>query len=50
MKYKLKQGESKLVNGLWYNQGDEVELDDETKALPVEKVIPKQDKQKKEEG
>jgi hypothetical protein len=52
MKYTVKQGESKLVNGIWYNQGEEVEIKDgsETEILPVEAVKPKTKEQKKEEG
>jgi hypothetical protein len=51
MKIKVKQGESKCVNGIWYNQGEEYEADGtETEILPIEVVKQKNKTEKKEEG
>lgn len=50
MKKTVPQGESKLVNGLWYNQGEEYEDGKETQALPVENEKPKGKQDKKEES
>lgn len=49
MKKTVPQGESKLVKGLWYNQGDEYESDDLEDSKPVESQKKKQP-EKKEEG
>lgn len=51
MKKVVPQGESKLVNGIWYNQGDEYEMEGkDTEILPIETTKQKPKQEKKEEG
>jgi len=49
MKKTVPQGESKLVKGIWYNQGEEYETE-EVESLPVESVKNKKQSETKEEG
>ena len=47
---KVPQGQSKLVKGIWYNQGEEYEVDgSDTEILPIETVKPKKQYEKKDE-
>lgn len=50
MKKLVPQGESKLVNGLWYNQGEEYEDGLPEKPSQTEESKSKKQSEKKEEG
>ncbi len=50
MKIKVPQGESHLVNGIWYNQGQEYDAEETVKSVGPVEVVESKGKKSKEKN